>query len=99
DIRERMRAALVAQQQRVALSVIPAIRRTLEDLDQPAISVLPEPGADAFGHDRRSRVLPNVNHLRAGIRLLVMVRERDRIKLPNAVVTLKDAGRILPGDG
>src|SRR5687767_420739 len=48
DVRLRVRAALVAQQQRVALGVVAAVGRALEDLYQAAVGVLPEAGADSF---------------------------------------------------
>ena len=44
------------------------------------------------------RVLADVDHLRAGIGLLAIVRHRDRVELADRVVALEDAARILPGD-
>jgi hypothetical protein len=42
DVRHRVRAAFVAQQQAVALRVIPRVGRAFENLHQAAIGVLPE---------------------------------------------------------
>ena len=42
---------------------------------------------------------PEVDHLGAGVRLLHVVRRRDRVELADRVVALQDAARILPGDG
>ena len=39
-----------------------------------------------------------MNHLGAGISLLIVVGECHRVKLPDRVVTLQDAARIFPGD-
>ena len=40
-----------------------------------------------------------MNHLGAGIGLLVVVGDGDGIELANRVVALQDAARIFPGDG
>src|SRR6266403_4349378 len=39
-----------------------------------------------------------MNHLGAGIDLLVAVRDRDRIEFAARIVAAQDAARILPGD-
>src|ERR1700730_19295029 len=96
---ERVRAALVAQKQRIALRVVPCASSTLEDLDHSTVSVLPVACGDALGDDRAPGILPDVDHLRAGVRLLVVVRESDRVELTNRVVTHEQDARVLPGDG
>src|SRR5262249_895993 len=48
EIREGVRAALVADQQRVALRVVARAAGAFRDLHQPAIRVLSMPGRDAF---------------------------------------------------
>ena len=58
DVRERVRAALVAQQQRIALRVVARARGALQDLHQAAIGVLPVAGGNAFGDDRALVFLP-----------------------------------------
>ena len=40
----------------------------------------------------------DMDHLRSGIGLLVVVGHRDRIELADAVVAVQHAGRIFPGD-
>src|SRR6266852_6187136 len=45
------------------------------------------------------RVLANVDHLGAGVGLLTVVSERQRVELAHGVVALKDDARVLPGDG
>src|SRR3546814_8036258 len=63
DVRERVRAALLADQQRIALGVIArAMRRTL-DLDQAAVAVLAATGADALGNDGALGVADQMDHL------------------------------------
>src|SRR5256885_10452126 len=49
-------------------------------------------------HDRRARVLAEVNHLGSGVGLLAMARDSDRIEFADRVVALENAAGILPGD-
>src|SRR5574337_2179832 len=93
-----MRAALIAEQQRIALRVVPGAGRPLHDLDQSTITVLPMAGRDSFRDDGASGVLTDMDHLGAGVRLLVMVGQRDRVELSGRVIALQDAARVLPGD-
>src|SRR5690606_10335881 len=62
------------------------------------IGVLAEPRCDALGDDAAARVLAEMDHLGAGVDLLVAVRHGDRVELALAVVTAQDAARIFPGD-
>ena len=94
-----MRPALVADQQRVALRVVAGFVRTLADAHEAAVGVLPAAGGDALRHDRAAGVLPHVDHLRAGVRLLHVVGDRHRVELAHRVVALQDARGVLPGDG
>ena len=97
EIRERVRAAAVADQQRVALRVVARVGRVLADLDRAAIGVLALAGRDALRHDRAAGVLPEVDHLGAGVGLLEVVGHRHRVELADRVVALQDAARVLPG--
>src|SRR2546423_234357 len=63
DIRERVRATLVADEQRIALREVARVRRAWTDLHQAAIAVLPVPGGDAFRDDGAVRVFADVHHL------------------------------------
>ena len=56
-------------------------------------------GREALGDNSAARVLPDVDHLRPGVGLLVIIGESDRVELTHRVVTLQDAARIFPGDG
>src|SRR5688572_27337449 len=93
---ERMSTALIAKQQRVALGVITRFGSTFHDFYQSPISVLPVSRGDALRNDRALGIFPDVDHLGAGIRLLVIVGERDRIKLSDRVVALQNAAWIFP---
>src|SRR5258705_6653796 len=66
--------------------------------DETAIGVLRDAGGDALGDDPAGGVLAEMNHLGAGIDLLVAVRNRDRVKLAARVIAAQDAARIFPGD-
>ena len=65
---------------------------------QAAIGVVAAAGGDAFGDDPGRRVLADMDHLGAGVRLLAVVDQRDRIELADGAVALEHAARILPGD-
>ncbi len=93
-----VRAALVADQQRVALGEVARAVGALEHRDQAAVGVLRVAGRDALGDDRALRVLADVDHLGAGVGLLVVVGQRDRVELADRVVALQDAAGVLPGD-
>lgn len=49
--------------------------------------------------DRAPGVSPDVYHLRSGVGLLEMVRQRDGIKLADGIIALEDAARVFPCDG
>ena len=66
--------------------------------DQTAIGVLAPARRDPFRHDGAARILAEMNHFCAGIRLLAQVGERDRVELANGVIAFEDATRIFPGD-
>src|SRR5690606_28653557 len=99
DVRERVGAALVAHQQRVALGVIARVLRSLEHLDQAAIGLLAAPRRDALRHDGAAGVAAAVDHLGAGVGLLPVVGQRHRAELADGVVALENHARALPGDG
>src|SRR5881394_442263 len=98
DVRERVRAALRTEQQRIALRVVSRPVRRRQHLHEPAIGILPVPGRDAFREDRAARVAADMDHLRAGVGLLIVVRDRDRVELPDRALAAQDAARVLPRD-
>src|SRR5213595_2041510 len=98
DVRERERGARRPDQEGVALGVVPGVRRALVDLYTTAVRVPSVPGGDALRDDRAPGVLSDMQHLRARVGLLVVVRERHGVELTYGVVALQDAARILPGD-
>src|SRR3546814_13546147 len=48
-------------------------------------------GGDALGDDARARVLAEVDHLGAGVGLLIVVGDGDGVELAHRVVALQDA--------
>src|SRR6267142_5734965 len=91
-------AALVADQERVAGGVVARAGCLAMRGDQAAIGVLRNAGRDALGNDPARGVLAEMQHLGAGIDLLVAVRNRDRVKLAARIVAAQDAAWIFPGD-
>src|SRR5205807_482742 len=69
-----------------------------EDFHHASIAVLAVPGGDALRDDGALRVLADVDHLGAGVGLLIVIGNGHRVELANRVVTLQDATGILPGD-
>src|SRR4029078_824106 len=99
DVGHGVRAALVADQQRVAVGEVARALRLAVRGDQPAVGVLRVAGRDALGDDAAGGVLAEMQHLGAAVDLLVAVRDRDRIELAARIVSAQDAARILPGNG
>src|SRR3990170_2923258 len=98
DVRERVRPALAPEEEGIALGVIARVRRTLEDPHLATVRVVSMARGDALRDDRASGVLPDVDHLRACVRLLVVVRQGHGVEFADAVVPLEDAARVLPRD-
>src|SRR5690349_19167175 len=98
DIGYGVRAAAVTDQQRVALRVVAGALRPRLHPNEPTIGVLAAPGRNAFRDDRRARIAPDMDHLRAGVGLLPVVGDRYRIEFANRVVAFQNTARIFPGD-
>src|SRR5436190_18351786 len=98
DVREGVRAALVTDEHRVALRIVTRTLGALHDFHEPAVGVLSAARRNTFRHDRRARVLAEVNHLGTGVGLLLVTGDRHRIELADRVVALEDAAWILPRD-
>ena len=81
-----MRAAFIAQEQRIALRIIPRVGRAFAGLHQAAIGVLAVAGGDAFRDDRALGVLADMDHLGAGVGLLLIVGQGHRIKLADRII-------------
>src|SRR6185437_3822625 len=97
-VRERVRAAALADQQRVALGVVARALGALLHLHQAAVAIVALAGADALGDDLRLGVLADVDHLGAGVGLLVMMGQRHRVELAHRTVAAQYHAGVLPGD-
>ena len=93
QIGEGVRAAFVAEQQRIALRVVARAGGRFQNLDAAAIGVLPVSGRDALADDGGSGVLPDVDHLGAGVGLLPVVGEGDGVELADGIVADQQAAR------
>ena len=99
DVRKGVGAAFVAHQHRVALRVVARAGGTGHHLDQAAVAVARLARRNALADDGAAGVLADVDHLGAGVGLLVVVGHRHRIELAHRVVAQQNARRVLPGDG
>ena len=99
NVRVRVRSSLVANEHGVTLGVVACARGVGADLHQASVHVLTLSGADTLTHDAATRVFTDVNHFRARICLLRVVRQRNRVKLADRVVAGEHHGWILPRDG
>src|SRR5690606_6983398 len=98
DVGERVRAALGADEQRVALRVVARTGGGPQHLHQAPVGLLGLARRAALGHDGAAAVLADVDHLRAGVRLLAPGRDRHGVELADRVVALEDDAGVLPGD-
>ena len=97
DVGNRMRAAVAANQQAVALRIVARILGLGVHRDQPAIGILRMTGRDPLGDNAGFRVPAQMHHLGAGIGLLVIVGDGDGIELALAAIPAQDAGGVFPG--
>ena len=75
-----MGAAARANEQAVALRVIARIPGIFAHAHQAAVTVLAHPGRYAFGHNPAFGTLPQMNHLGAGVGLLMIVGNGHRVE-------------------
>src|SRR5689334_13263692 len=93
-----MRTALIADQKRVTRREVARILRLAVRRDEAAIGVLRFARGNTLGDDPARGVRAEMDHLGAGIDLLVTVRNRDRIELATRMIAAQDAARIFPGN-
>src|ERR1022692_1393137 len=94
-----MGAALVPQEQGIALRVVARAAGGFQNFDAAAIGVLAVSGRDALADDGGSGVLPDVDHFGAGVGLLPVVGEGDGVELADGMIADQQATGVLPGDG
>ena len=96
---ESVRAAFIAQEERVALAVITRVLGMDTHLHESPVGVLAMACGDTFGDDTRAGVFADVNHLRSGVCLLVVIGEGYGVELRRGVIAAEDAGGVFPSDG
>ena len=89
-------AAQRPEQQRVTLGEVAHALGIGRNAHQSAIGVVAVSGANALADDGRARTFAIVDHLGAGIGLLVIVGHRDRVKFADAVFAVQNAAWIFP---
>ena len=99
DVGHRVGAASVADEERIALGEVPRPFGLGRYADQSPVGLIGAAGGNALGDDPRRRVFAQMDHLGAGVGLLVVVGDGDGIEFPHRVVAFQDAARVLPGDG
>ena len=99
DIGHGVRAAVAADQQAVALGEVAHPGRLGMHRDQAPIGRVRLARRDRLGDDPALRILAQMDHLGAGVGLLMSVGDGDRIEFARAFLAAQDAGRIFPRHG
>ena len=99
DVGHCVGPALVSDQQRVALGEILRPVGGGQYLHQAPVGAVAMARGNPLGNDGAPGVLAFVNHLGAGVGLLVIVDQRHRVELANRVVAFQDHAGVFPGDG
>src|SRR6185312_2792222 len=98
DVRKGVRAAAIADEHGVALRVVARVVRARHHLNASTIAVVAVTGGDSLGDDRRLGVLADVDHLGAGVGLLMIVHHGDGIELADRIVANQQYAGIFPRD-
>ena len=72
-----VRTTFVADQHGVALRIITRPCGGRRNSDEPAVAVIRMPGRDTLADNRAARVFSDMDHFGAGVRLLIIVGDRD----------------------
>src|SRR5690606_34963586 len=98
DVGHGVRTAAVAEQKAVTLGEVSHALGIGRDTNQPAIGVVRPARADALRDNRRAGALAIMDHLGAGVGLLIIVGDRDRVEFANAVIAVQHTAWIFPRD-
>ena len=99
DVGIGVRRGALADEHGIALAEVARARCLGHHAHQTTVGIAAASGADALADDGALGVPADVDHLGAGIRLLLVVGQRHRVELANAGIPEQNAGRVLPGDG
>ena len=78
---ESVRAAFITQEERVALALITRVLGMDTHLHESPVRVLAMARGDTFGDDAGTGVFADMDHLRSGVCLLVVIGEGYRVEL------------------
>ena len=98
QVREGVRAALITHQQRIALRIITGVLGGRQDFYQSPVGILAVARGNPLGNNRAAGVLADVDHLGAGVGLLIIAGHGDRVELADGVFAAQDAAWIFPGN-
>ena len=98
EVRIGMRPALVSQKERITLGIVAGILRRRKNLNAPPIGILSLSRRNPLRDNRTLCILSDVDHFRAGIRLLPVVGNRHRVEFTTRILPLKNATGIFPRD-
>ncbi len=90
NVRKSMSSAFIAKQKRISLGEVSCAGGIFQHFDKPSVTVLPKTRGYALRNDCAFCVLPDVGHFCAGIGLLMIVNNSNRIKFTGGVIALQD---------
>src|SRR5215510_691426 len=93
-----MGAAVITDQERVAIGEVARADRAGVRRDQAPVRIIGMPRRNALGNDPARGVAAEMDHLGAGIDLLAAIRDRNRVELTARMVAAQDAAWVFPGD-
>src|SRR3981189_2554019 len=97
-IGKRVRRAFRTHQQRIALGKIARALGARRVFTRAAVGFSAMTRRDPFGNNGALGIAAYVDHFGAGVRLLIIVRDRNRITLADRILALQNAARVFPGD-
>ena len=98
NVGESVCSTMVAEQEAVALGEVAGIVGSRCYAHQSAIAVLAAARRNTFRHDSTAGILAFVYHLGAGVGVLVIIGNGNRVKLAHRVVAGKNTAGVFPCD-
>ena len=93
-----MGAAGIAHQQGITLRIVAGVVCVFAYLDQAAVGILRFSRGDALGDDGAAGVPAEMDHLGAGVRLLVVVGDCDGVEFTAGIIAAQDTTGVFPGN-
>uniref|UniRef100_A0A914YIC6 Uncharacterized protein n=1 Tax=Panagrolaimus superbus TaxID=310955 RepID=A0A914YIC6_9BILA len=89
----------LADQQRITLGVIAGVFCLGGNTNQAAIGIDTLARRNPLGDNRAAGIATHMNHLGAGIGLLAVVAQGDRVELALGIIAAQHHAGVFPGDG